>query len=217
MSWLLLKKLAGSRITWGVGIALGVLLGIAWHGHNKYAEGKHDGITQEKATWVSEVALARASATASQVAADAATSALRDSLGQARAATARAEERAAMQQGKYREALGWYLAAKNARVDSLPLTAEQLACDSLASSCANAIAASQEVRDSLTAQLRTAEALSRQQDSVIRMEPARTTLTVREAMAAQRDAFKAPSRSKWFAGGFAAGAAAGRASCEVGR
>ena len=191
------------------GLAL-VIMVACWlgYGEYRYRNGKADGIAQERAAWSSEVALARASADSSQVAANAAMSALRDSISRRNEVIARLREHDAMMSGKYREALGWYNAAKATRPDSLPLTAEQLACDSLAASCANAIAASQVVRDSLSAQLRMAERLIVRKDSVIMTEPARTSLSNREVLARQRALFKAPGRVKWAALGAGLGALA---------
>jgi hypothetical protein len=194
----------------GLGLALSAIIFIAVGATSvvRYRAGMRDGAAKEKAAWSSEVALARASADSSQVAADAATSALRDTIAKRDERIAELQETAALNAGKYREALGWYNAAKAARPDSLPLTPEQTACDSLAASCANAIASAQAVRDSLAAQLRTTQRLVVRQDSIILTEPARTTLSNREAMAAQRAAFKAPSRVTWGATGAALGALA---------
>jgi hypothetical protein len=197
----------------GIGLALsaGILLAVGSSYRLGVWRGVRDGIvkgtTTERAAWSAEVVLARNSALASQVAAKAATSALQDTVGTLRTRVAALSEAAAMARGNYRAALAAYERTKVTRVDSLPLVAEQVACDELARACAVAVATAQAERDTLFLTLAAAERRARVQDSVIATEPVRTTLSNQEAMAAQRDAFKSPSRVKWAAGGAGVGAA----------
>jgi hypothetical protein len=194
----------------GLGLALSAAIFVAVGATSvvRYRAGMRDGAAKERAAWSSEVALARASATASQVAADAATSALRDTIAKRDERIAELQEKAALNAGKYREALGWYLAAKAQRDTTVPLTPEQARCDAVVSACSNALAAQMHLTDTTTKQLRAAERLVAKRDSFIAKEPERTTLSNREAMAAQRAAFKAPSRVTWGATGAALGALA---------
>jgi len=201
----ILVKLAKSRAAWGVTVSLGLLLAVVAHGKLKFASGRAVGIASERAAWSSEVALARASATSSQVAADAATSALRDTVATLRDSTAVLSEAAALARGDYRAALAAYRRTTAARADSGIVTAEQQSCDELARTCAASVAASVLERAALTRTLATATRLVAVQDSVIGGEPRRTTLSNQEAMAAQRAAFKAPSRAKWAGLGAALG------------
>lgn len=201
-------KLLKHRATWGVMVSVGILLAVWGNGALRYSAGRRSGMAEERAAWSSEVALARTSAIASQVAADAATSALRDSIRVRDSRIAKLTEAAAMAKGNYRAALVAYERQKAALFnDSIPPLIVT-ACDELASSCATALAAEATVKDSLTAQLNAAIRLAGVQDSVIRTEPARTTLTVREMLAQQRAAFRGPSRVTWGAAGALIGVAA---------
>jgi hypothetical protein len=206
MTWIL--PLLKHRATWGVAVCLGLFASLAVHGRLKYTEGVRDGTASERAAWSSEVALARNSAIASQVAADAATSALRDSVRLRDARIVQLTEAAAMARGNYRAALRAYEAAKKYASDSGHVSDSPVtrACEEVASTCATALAAEGTVKDSLQVQLLTASRLVAVQDSVIRTEPARTTLTVREMLAQQRAAFRGPSRTKWGVTGAVLGA-----------
>jgi hypothetical protein len=174
----------------------------------RYRAGVAEGKRVERAESSREIALARAVVDRNQIAADAIAQALRDTIAQRDQRIMELREKAALATGKYREALGWYLAGKAARDSTVPLTDEQIRCDAVVSSCANALAAEGAVKDSLTRQLRTAERLVAVRDSSARLEPVRTSLALRDALAAQRAAFKAPSRTKWAAIGAGIGAAA---------
>lgn len=198
-------KLLRHKATWGVGVAIGVLFAVWGNGALKYREGNAAGVAQEKAAWQSEVALARASALSSQVAADAAMSALRDSLREANRRIAQLSEARALAEGKYAQALRFYRQERALSADTT-ITLVRTACDELADSCELAMQAAAVERMALTDKLRLAEALSTTQDSTIRTEPVRVTSAIRDALATQRATQRQPSRTKWALVGAGVGA-----------
>jgi hypothetical protein len=191
----------------GLVLSVGVLIAIATHGHLKYRDGFAAGVTKERTVAAADLAVAQQSAIASQVAAESATAALRDTIGTLRGRVAVLSEEAALARGNYRAALRAYEQSKLYAGDSGHVSPVTEACDELARACAVAIAAAQAERDTLSLSLAAAERLVAVRDSSARLEGARTSLALRESLAAQRAAFKGPSRVVWGVSGTILGAA----------
>ena len=173
--------------------------------HDGYSDGYREGKQATEAAWNADAALARTSAEKATMRADSTTSALRDSLDRSSIRIARLSEAAALARGQYREALLQYNLAKVHARDSLPATDVIAACDVLANRCAIAIATAQDERDALSEKLRLAEALAVEQTKTITTEPARWKPVVSDALAQQRQSFRAPSRTAWTVAGGIAG------------
>jgi hypothetical protein len=193
----------------GLVLSVGFLIAIATHGHLKYRDGFASGVANERAIAAADLAAAQKSAIASQIAADAATTALRDTIGTLRGRVAVLSEEAALAKGNYRAALRAYEQAKLYAGDSGHVSPVAEACDELARACAVAIAAAQAERDTLSLSLAAAERLVAVRDSSARLEGVRTSLALRESLAAQRAAFPKPNRIGWFALGGVVGAVLG--------
>jgi hypothetical protein len=194
MTWLL--PILRHRVTWGVGIALGVLVAIGVHGRLQYASGHRDGT-------VAAQALAQRDAMRAKAVADSAWSVLyasairaRDAQRVAEKAAARSRARSAAAEARLEDAL------EAVRVDTLEMPSS---CTALASSCANAAALWSEERDTLTALVTAQDRALMTQGDLIATEPARLAAALRDALAEQRRSFRGPSRVRWAAVGAAAG------------
>ena len=207
----LFSKLWGLSWVRGSALAIGVVVVVMGWGalrhHDGYSEGYREAKRVTEAAWSADAALARASALKATMRADSATSALRDSLSVATTKVALFKESAALARGQYAEALRQYQLVKaNARdTSSTAGTALPAACDALASSCSNALAAAQSETNALVEKLRVAEALSADHERTIASEHARWTPVIQDALAQQRQTFRAPSRLAWSVGGTVVG------------
>ena len=186
------------RATWGVAVALGGLIAIAAHGRLKYAEGHRDGTVQA-------AALSQRDAMVAKAAADSAWSAMyqtalrsRDAQRIAEKAAARARTRSAVAETRLANALAVFAGDSGAQV--IPVCAE------LADSCASAAALWTHERDTLTALIATQDATILRHTEMRMTEPARYAAALREALARQRETFRAPSRVTWATLGAIAGA-----------
>lgn len=212
----ILSKLWGLSWVRGAALSVGVLVAVVGWGALKRRDGYFDGYREAKK--LTEAAAAQDAALARQVVAavgrhtDSLTSALRDSIRAQTALVARLSEARARAQGQYADALRAYEALKAASGDSLPADVVT-ACDAVAATCTNALAAAEREKDGLVMQLQTAEALSVAHFDAEAREPERWKPVIADALERQRQSFKAPSRTRWFA----MGAAAGRATCEIRR
>jgi hypothetical protein len=212
----LLSKLWGLSWVRGTALSIGILVAVISWGALKRRDGYSEGYREAKriteAAWNADAALAREVAAGIKARTDSLTRALRDSLTKQTALVARLSEARARAQGQYAAALEAYQTLKAASGDSLPPELVT-ACDAVASSCTNALAAAEREKDGLVMQLRTAEALAVAQTDYATKEPERWKPIIADALSEQRRSFQAPSRTRWFA----MGAAAGRASCELRR
>jgi hypothetical protein len=182
------------RATWGVGIAMGVLIAVAWHGKNRYAEGVRDerGRSQADALTakaVSDSAWAVLYAQAAQA---------RDAERAALAKVARAEARTRAAMGRLTNALTVFAIDTVAQMNPT--------CAELASSCANAASLWGHERDTLTALIAAQDTTILRQGEMLTQEPQRMQDALRVALAQQRQTFRAPSRATWAVFGAIAGA-----------
>jgi hypothetical protein len=212
----ILSKLWGLSWVRGTALSVGVLVAVVgngWlQGRIKYREGRKDERTVMQAAWDADAALARASALKVKMHADSLTSALRDSITAQSKLVARLSEARARAQGQYAQALEAYNALKALSGDSVP-PEMVTACDAIAATCSNALAAAEHEKDGLVMQLRTAEALAVAQSDAMAREPERWKPVIADALSEQRRGFHAPSRTKWAA----AGTVLGLAACLVPR
>jgi hypothetical protein len=184
-----LLPLLKHRATWGVGIAMGVLVALAAHGRLRYAEGHRDGFA--KATQA-----AQADALTAKAVSDSAWAVL-----YAQAAQARDAERAALAKVARAEARSREAGARvaNALVLFAADTVAQMnpTCSELADACRNAAALWGQERDTLTALVATQDTTILRQGQFMNSEPQRMQDALRVALAQQRQTFRAPSRVTW--------------------
>jgi hypothetical protein len=194
VTWLL--PILRHRITWGVGIALGVFVALAAHGRLKYTEGHRAGTAAAQAVAARDALTARAVADSAWRELHAAGMAVRDSLRVAEAAAARARARSAAADARLADAL--------ARVAVLPDAPAE--CNALATACRHAAAAWSAERDSLSAVTETQGRALTLAEAQARAEPTRTAAAVAVAVQQTRATIRRPSRLRWLVGGIAAGA-----------
>ena len=198
-----LSKLWEIRGVRGAAYCVGMLVALVWHGSLRYHDGVSAGIREEKAAWQAEATRARAIEAQARTRSDAVMFALRDSLRMKSQQIAQLSEASALARGKYSEALLQYQLAKLHARDTLTVPAADVprACDAVVSACANALAVADSERVALVDKLRLAELTAQHQDSVITTEPARVSLTVRDALAEQRASQATPHRALYVVGG----------------
>jgi hypothetical protein len=195
---LTLTALLRHRITWGVGIALGVFVALAAHGRLKYTEGHRAGTAAAQAVAARDALTARAVADSAWRALHEAGMAVRDSLRVAEAAAARARARSAAADARLANALAVFAADTSTQI---PAT-----CSDLATACRNAAAAWSAERDSLSAVTETQGRALTLADAQARAEPTRTAAAVTVAVQKDRATYRHPSRLHWLVGGAVVGA-----------
>ena len=195
----LVRKLLTSRAAWGVSIALGFWLAIAWHGHNKYSEGRADGVTAQKATDDSISTIAAAAEAVAREAAAAQLQAARLELAEKDRALQVARQASAMYAGRYAQALESYEALKAAKVASgdTTMSPTERACETVAATCALTVEAKKVELAAAEGKLAVAERTVARQDSAAQLEPVRTRRAVTAGIAQDRATRREPSRVKW--------------------
>lgn len=186
MTWLL--PILKHRATWGVGVAVGVLVAIAAHGALRYRDGVADGMASERAIRQHEAAMAKAMADSTWAVLYAQALDARDAQRSAEQAAARAETRTRLATARLDDALA------AVQADPTPQTPQ---CTALATSCAHARAAWDVERDSLHRLIATKDTLQRRAAAMALAEPIRLQSALRVALEQQRAAFRAPSRLTW--------------------
>jgi hypothetical protein len=181
------------RITWGVAIAVGVLVAIAAHGALKYRDGFAAGVAAADAKHAQAALIAADVATRNDTAHAAETAALRDSLRTVTAAAARARTRSAVATARVETAI------ETVRAD----TAITRACDELATACELAALAWNAERDSLAHAIDTQQAALTLAEAHARAEAGRTQTAVVRGIVLDRATRRPPSRLRWLLTGAA--------------
>jgi hypothetical protein len=176
------------RATWGVGIALGVLVAIAAHGRLRYAAGYDAGFVARAVDAHADALTARAIADSTWAVLYAQALDARDAQRSAEQAAARAETRTRRATARLDDALA------AVQADPTPQTPQ---CTALATSCAQARAAWDAERDSLHRVIATTDTLQRRAAAMAMAEPIRLQSALRVALEQQRQTFRAPSRVTW--------------------
>lgn len=190
----LAMRLLRSRVTWGVGVAVGMLLAIAAHGTLRFREGKAAGMQLEALRRDSLEATATAAHDSVVAMLARESRAKSDSIHQAQVAAARAGERLAAAQLRYRQTLSQLDSALAADTTPSPI---RDACTEFRSACELAQERANAVIDSLTqVATLTASALATEQAKSAG-EPERTATAVRRAVRDDRATRSVPSRTKW--------------------
>lgn len=187
MTWLL--PFLRHRITWGVGIAAGVLIAIAAHGKNKYTEGHRDGVAKATQAAQSDALTAKAVSDSAWAVLYAQAAQARDAERAALAKVARAEARTRAATARLDDALTVF--ATDTVAQMVP------ACSELADACRNAAALWGHERDTLTALIAAQDSVVIRQGQIMDKEPQRMADALRVALAQQRSTFRAPSRVTW--------------------
>jgi hypothetical protein len=193
VNWLL--PILRHRITWGAGIALGVLIACAWHGHNKYAEGHRDATADAERDAIAARAVSDSVTQAQRVAIDSATAKAQ----RAEVAAARATARAHVAQHRVRGALASVVVDSTTPDPVRALVTETSAALDLWDA----------ERAGFEAQLAAKDAIIATQQQHMAGEPQRMTDAIRVALAEQRRTFRGPSRVRWLITGVVLGVAAG--------
>jgi hypothetical protein len=175
------------RATWGIAVALGVLVACAWHGHNKYEQGVRD----TRADALRDAVAARAVADSVADSLRTALTAARGRIDTVRVAVTRTEVRT-------RVAV--------TRLDDAIATADTT-CEALAQAAADAATAWRDERDTLTALVTAQDRALMIAGDLQATEPARLADALRVALAEQRRTFRPPSRLRWLSVGAIIGTA----------
>jgi hypothetical protein len=184
-----LGSLLSHRITWGVGICLGVCVALAAHGRLKYAEGHRAGVAKATQAAQSDALTAKAVSDSAWAVLYAQAAAARDAERAALAKVARAEARTRAAMGRLTNALTVFAIDTVAQMNPT--------CAELASSCANAAALWGHERDTLSALIAAQDTTILRQGATMADEPQRMADALRVALAQQRQTFRAPSRVTW--------------------
>jgi hypothetical protein len=185
----LAARIMENNVVRGVLLCLGVVVAIAAHGRVKYADGYRTGSADAARAAAIDAATARAAFDSSWAVLYSQAAAARDAQRTAEQAAARARTRSAVAEARLTNALKVF--AENPGAQITPVCAE------LADSCANAAALWTHERDTLTALIATQDATILRHTEMRMTEPARYAAALREALARQRETFRAPSRVTW--------------------
>jgi hypothetical protein len=186
MTWLL--PLLKHRATWGVAIALGVLVAITAHGRLKYREGYGAGFVARAVDAHADALTAKAISDSAWAVLYAQAASARDAERAALAKVARAEARTRAATARLDDALAAY------RVDTVSHTP---ACSEMADACAVAAALWAQERDTLAQLIAAQDTVVLRQSELLAEEPSRLQSAVRVALEQQRRTFRGPSRVTW--------------------